>query len=148
LFWGELSGELTNIENFEEYLRQTDAIALNDCKPLADALNNRGSAVSKTSEDKRLAIELSMIRQRLGRDETLFQWVENMYMAADVLTKATDRGNVTALIKVMTESVMTIKPTDEMLEARAKKSAEKKKEKAGYYDDDAPDYDEVAEQRE
>ena len=106
-------------------------------------MNNRGSAVSKTSEDKRLAIELSMIRQRLGREEMLFQWVENVYMAADVLTKGTDRGNVAALIKVMTESVMAIKPTDEMLEARAKKREANKKKKAGYFEDDAPDYDEV-----
>ncbi len=49
--WGELSGSLANSDNFEEYLRQTDAIAVNDCKSLADASNNRGSAVSKTSED-------------------------------------------------------------------------------------------------
>ncbi len=88
-----------------------------------------------------------MIRQRLGRNETLFQWVESMYVAADVLKKGTDRGNVAALINVMTQSVMTTKATDEMLEARAKKRAENKKEKGGYYDDDAPDYDEVAEQR-
>ena len=91
VFWGELSGGLTNIDDYEEYLRQTDAMAVNDCKSLAEALNNRGSAVSKTSEDKRLAIELSMIRQRLSRHETWFQWVENMYIAADVLTKGPER---------------------------------------------------------
>jgi hypothetical protein len=142
VFWGELSGSLANIDNFEEYLRQTDAIAVNDCKSLADALNNRGSAVSKTSEDKRLAIELSIIRQRLSRHETMFQWVENMYMAADVLTKGTERGNVAAMVKVMTESVMMIKPTDEMMETRARKREDKKKEKAGYFHDEAPDADE------
>ena len=145
VFWGELSGGLTNIDDYEEYLRQTDAMAVNDCKSLADALNNRGSAVSKTSEDKRLAIELSMIRQRLSRHETWFQWVENMYMAADVLTKGPERGNVTAMVKVMTESVMMIKPTEEMLETRAQRREEKKKEKDGYFYDEAPDLDEVVE---
>ena len=145
VFWGELSGGLTNIDDYEEYLRQTDAMAVNDCKSLADALNNRGSAVSKTSENKRLAIELSMIRQRLSRHETWFQWVENMYMAADVLTKGPERGNVTAMVKVMTESVMMIKPTEEMLETRAQRREEKKREKDGYFYDEAPDLDEVVE---
>ena len=111
VFWGELSGELGNLEQYEGYLQSTAALALNDCKSLADALNNRGSAVSKTSEDKRLAIELSMIRQRLAEDETMFQWVDNSYMA----------GNVQRLTRLMTENHMMIKPTEEMLEARARR---------------------------
>ena len=65
-----------------------------------------------------------------------------MYMAADVLTKGTERGNVAAMVKVMTESVMMIKPTDEMMETRARKREDKKKEKAGYVHDEAPDADE------
>ena len=147
VFWGELSGGLTNIDDYEEYLRQTDAMAVNDCKSLADALNNRGSAVSKTSEDKRLAIELSMIRQRLKRDETSFQWVDNVYMAADVLTKGVERGNIKGMIRVMTESVMTLKPTDEMLEVRARQRedlADRKKKQAelGYFVDNSKDADE------
>ena len=44
-------------------------------------------AASKTSEDKRLGIELSMIKQRLSRNETRFQWVEGATMPAHVLTK-------------------------------------------------------------
>ncbi len=44
-----------------------------------------------------------------------------MYMAADVLTKETEKGNVAAFIKLTTESVMTIEPTDEIMEARTKK---------------------------
>ena len=48
------------------------------------------SAASKTSEDKRLGIELSMIKQRLSRNETRFQWVEAT-MLADVLTKGKER---------------------------------------------------------
>ena len=53
-----------------------------------------GSAASKTSEDKRLGIELSMIKQRLSRNETRFQWVEGTTMPADVLTKGKERGHV------------------------------------------------------
>ena len=64
-------------------------------------------------------------------------------MAADVLTKGPERGNVTAMVKVMTESVMTIKPTEEMLATRAQRREEKKNEKDGYFFDGAPDFDEV-----
>ena len=149
VFWGELNGEIIDLENFEEYLRQTRALAISDCKSLADALNNSGRAVSKTSDDKRLAIELSMIKQRLHRDETLFQWVENMYMAADVLTKGVERGNVTAMVKILTESNITVKPTEQMLETRAQQReqrvAKKLDKEMGYYEDTAKDFDEEAE---
>ena len=46
------------------------------------------------------------------------------------------------MVKVMTESVMMIKPTDEMMETRARKREDRKKEKAGYFHDEAPDADE------
>ncbi len=39
--WGELNGDLLHLESFEEYRRGTSAIALNDCKSLADALKCR-----------------------------------------------------------------------------------------------------------
>ena len=147
VFWDELNGDLAHLENLEEYPRGTSASALNDCKSLADALSNRGSTVSKTSEDKRLAIELSMIRQSLKRDETSFQWVDNVYMAADVLTKGVERGNIKGMVQVMTESVMTLKPTDEMLEVWARQRedlADRKKKQAelGYFVDKSKDADE------
>ena len=41
-------------------------------------------------------------------------------MAADVLTKGVERGNIKGMIWVMTVSVMTLKPSDEMLEVRAR----------------------------
>ena len=66
---------------------------MNDCKSLADALLAASSAASKTSGDKRLGIELSMIKQRLFRNETRFQWVERATMGADDLTKDKERGS-------------------------------------------------------
>ena len=61
---------------------------------LADALLAAGAAASKTSEDKRLGIELNMIKQRLSRNEARSQWVEGATMAADVLTEGKARGHV------------------------------------------------------
>ena len=43
-----------------------------------------------TLPHKRLGIELSIIEQRFSRNETRFQWVEALTMAADVLPRARD----------------------------------------------------------
>ena len=66
------------------YIRKTffqaiEALCEHDCKSLTDALLVAGGAATKTSEDKRLRIELSMIKRRLSRIETRFQWVEGAY---------------------------------------------------------------------
>ena len=94
VLYGELCGDLCDLAEYETYLQMTDALCLNDCKSLADALLAAGSSASKTSEDKRLRIELSMIKQRLSRKEMRFQWVEGATMPADVLTKGKERGHV------------------------------------------------------
>ena len=60
---------------------------MNDCKSHADALLSAGAGASKASEEKRLAIEMSMIKQHLAQRETRFQWVEGSMMPADELTK-------------------------------------------------------------
>ena len=77
---GELCGDLCDLAEHETCLEMTDALCVNDCKSLADALLAAASAASKTSEDKRLGIELSMIKQRLFRNETRFQCVEGATM--------------------------------------------------------------------
>ena len=129
VFWGELCGDLAELSEYEQYLRQTPALGVNDCKSLAYALNNSGSAASKTSDDKRLAIEISMVKQRLQRAETSYQWVDGTYMAADVLTKGTTRGNIDCLIRLMTESSLMTKPTQEMLDHKATVREKKQKNK-------------------
>ena len=70
---GELCGDLCDLAEYQTYLQMTDALCVRDCKSLADALLAASSAASKTSEDKRLGFELSMIKQRLSRNETRFQ---------------------------------------------------------------------------
>ena len=87
VLYGELFGDLCDLAEYETYLQIADAPYVNDCKSLADALLAACSAASKMNEDKRLGIDLSMIKQRLSRNETRFQWVEGTTMPADVLTK-------------------------------------------------------------
>ena len=121
--YAELSGDLKDLTQHEEYLRATDSLVLSDCKSLADALMNTGSASSKTSEDKRLCIEISMIKQRLEDAETQFQWVDNTYMLSDVLTKGLERGRWDILDTVLRTSRYCIKPTQAMLDERKRKKA-------------------------
>ena len=120
VLYGELCGDLFDLAEYETYLQMTDALRVNDCKSLADALLAAGCAASKTSEDKCLGIELSMIKQRLSRDETRFQWVEGATMPADVLTKGKERGHVELLRKLLHTARYQIRGTSEMLEERRK----------------------------
>ena len=113
VLYGELCGDLCDLAEYETYLQMTDALCVNDCKSLADAVLAAGSAAGKTSEDKRLGIELSMIKQRLFRHETRFQWVEGATMPADVLTKG-----VELLRKLLHTARYQIRATSEMLEER------------------------------
>ena len=121
VMYGELNGDLVDLADHEAYLARTDSVVLSDCKSLADALTSAGSAASKTSEDKRLGIEISMIKQRLARSETRFQWVDAAYMCSDVLTKGLHRGRLDLLSNLLASARYRIKPTDEMLEARRQK---------------------------
>ena len=118
VLYGELCGELCDLAEYEDYLQATEPLCVNDCKSLADALLAAGSAASQTSEDERLGIELSMIKQRLSRNETRFQWVEGASMPADVLTKGKERGNVELLRKLLRTARYQIRATSEMLEER------------------------------
>ena len=98
---GELCGDLCDLAESENYLQATEALCVNDCKRLANALLAAGAAASKTSEVKRLGIELSKIKQRQTRNETRFQWVEGATIPADILTKGKERGHVDLLRKLL-----------------------------------------------
>ena len=66
-----------------------------------------------------------MIKQRLEDQETSFQWVDAVYMLSDVLTKGLERGRWDILEKALRTSRYSIRPTEDMLQDRAKKRAEK-----------------------
>ena len=116
VLYGELCGDLCDLAEYGTHLQMTDALCVNDCKSLADALLAAGSEASKTSVDKRLGIELSMINPRLSRNETRFQWVEGAAMPADVLNKGKERGHVELLRKLLHNARYQIRATSEMLE--------------------------------
>ena len=118
MLYGDLCGDLCDLAEYETHLQVTEALCVNDCKSLADALLAAGSAASTTSEDKRLGIELSMIKQRPSRNETRVQWVESATMPADVVTKGNERGHVELLRKLLHTARNQALATSEMLEER------------------------------
>ena len=59
-----------------------------------------------------------MIKQRLSRNETRFQWVEGATMHADVLTKGKERGHVDLLRKLLHTARYQFRVNSEMLEER------------------------------
>ena len=123
VMYGEISGDLIDLVDYELYLAATESVALSGCKSLANAVTDAGSAASKTSEDKRLAIELSMIKQRLAAHETGFQWTVAAYIYADVLTKGLNRDRLDLLGRLLRTSRYAIKPAKDMLEERAQARA-------------------------
>ena len=114
VLYRELFGDLCDLAEYDTYLQVTEALCVNDCKSPADALLTAGAAASKRSEDKRLGIELSMIKQRLSRNETRFQRVDGATMPADVLTKGKERGHVELLRKLLHTARHQIRATSEM----------------------------------
>ena len=82
--WGGLRGDLLTLDRYESCLEATDAILANDCNSLTDALLSAGAVASKASEEERLAVEMSMIRQRRN-EKLVFLWVEGSVMPTDVL---------------------------------------------------------------
>ena len=111
-------GDLCDLAEYENYLRATEDLCVNDCKSLADALLAAGSVASRKSDDKRLGTELSMIKLRLSRNETRFQWVDGATTPADVPTKDKERGHVEHLKKLLRTARYQTRATSEMLEER------------------------------
>ena len=70
-------------------------------KNLTDSPFGAVAAASKASEDKRPAIEMSIIKQRAAQRQTRVQWVECSMMPADVLTKRKGPGHVDLLRQLL-----------------------------------------------
>ena len=120
VLYGELCGDLCDLAEYETYLQMTDALCVNDCKSLADALLAAGSAASKTSADSRLGIELSMIKQRLSRNETRFQWVEGVTMHQGKGTR-TRRASEEAAAHCSVSDPRNLRDVEERRQARERK---------------------------
>lgn len=62
-----------------------------DAKPVYDAINSERSGGSR---DKRVAVELNLLRHECEQDNVIVKWVPTRQQLADPLTKETALGNV------------------------------------------------------
>ena len=60
-----------------------------DCESLYDAIHKEGAAPAST--DKRLAIELAIVKADAVSGETDLRWIDARYQIADCLTKHASR---------------------------------------------------------
>ena len=82
----ESRGHSLSLSNWAEVLGQVPFIAVTDSKSLYDTLVKLGNAGSRI-EDKRTAIDVTLLRGDMSSTRGQVRWVPEEYMIADSLTK-------------------------------------------------------------
>ena len=83
--WEQMTRGEFVLENYEQFLTARPSIPVTDCKSLYDAIHKEGAAPAST--DKRLAIELAIVKAKAVSGETDLRWIDARYQIADCLTK-------------------------------------------------------------
>ena len=83
--WEQMTRSEFVLENYEQFLTTRPSILGTDCKSLYDAIHKEGAAPAST--DKRLAIELAIVKAKAVSGETDLRWSGARYQIADCLTK-------------------------------------------------------------
>jgi len=119
--WAEMVVPNFEMDDYEKNLQMNPAIAVTDCKSLYDSLKKEGAAPS--SSDKRLAIELALVRQKLQDGETHIRWIDARFQIADCLTKNASRTSEAILHRLILESIWRLTAEDTQLEVRERERA-------------------------
>ena len=83
---------------------------------LYDAIHKEGAAPAST--DKRLAIELAIVKVKAVSGETDLRWIDARYQIADCLTKHASRKSEAVLQKNLQEAQWRITAEEDMLDKR------------------------------
>ena len=94
------------LENYEQFLKARPIILITECQSLYDAIHKEGAAPAST--DKRLAIELTMVKAKAVSVETDLRWIDARYQIEDCLTKHASRKSEAGLQKVLNEAQLRI----------------------------------------
>ena len=103
-------------ENYEQFLTARPSILVTDFKSLYDAIHKEGSAPAST--DKRLAIELAIVKAKAVSCETDLSWIDARYQIADCLTKYASRKSEAVLQTNLQEAQWRITAEEDMLDKR------------------------------
>ena len=72
--WEQMTRGEFVLENYEQFLTARPSILVTDCKSLYDAIHKEGAAPAST--DKRLAIELAIVKAKAVSGETDLRWID------------------------------------------------------------------------
>ena len=100
--WEQMTRSEFVLENYEQFLKARPSILVTDCKSFYDAIHKEGAAPAST--DKRLAIELAIVKAKAVSGETDLRWIDARYQIADCLTKHASRKSEAVLQKVLKDS--------------------------------------------
>ena len=114
--WEQMTRGDFVIENYERFLTARPSIVVTDCKSLYDAIHKEGAAPAST--DKRLAIELAIVKDKAVSGETDLRWIDARYQNADWLTKHASRKSEAVLQKIQQEAQWRITAEEDMLDRR------------------------------
>ena len=95
--WEQMTRGDFVLEKYEQFLTARPSILLTDCKSFYDALHKEGAAPAST--DKRLAIELAMVKATAVSGETDLRWIDARYQIADCFTEHASRKSEAVLQK-------------------------------------------------
>ena len=108
--------EHMSLENYEQFLTARPSILVTDCKSLYDALHKEGPDPASTN--KRLAIELAIVKAEAVSGETDLRWIDARYQIPDCLTKHASRKSEAVLQKILQEAQWRITAEEDMLDPR------------------------------
>ena len=97
---------------WREAIKDIPAALVTDCRSMFDYLNKRGS----TPSEKRLRLDLEILRDQLDEDSLTLRWVATIMMVADALTKGS-REAFLYLRMVLETGVFSLK-ADPTIESR------------------------------
>ena len=114
--WEQMTRGDFVLENYEQFLTARPSILVTDCKSLYDAFHKEGAAPAST--EKRLAIELAIVKAKAVPGETDLRWIDARYQIADCLTKHASRKSEAVLHKTLQEAQWRITAEEDMLDRR------------------------------
>ena len=113
--WEQMTRGDFVFEKYGQFLTDRPSILVTDCKSLYDA-THEGAAPAST--DKRLAIELAIVKAKAVSGETDLRWIDARCQIADCLTKHASRKSEAVLQKILQEAQWRITAEEDMLDKR------------------------------
>ena len=114
--WEQMTRGEFVFENYEQFLTARPSILVTHCRSLYDAIHKEGAAPAST--DKRLAIELAIVKAKAVSSETDLRWIDARCQIADCLTKHASRKSEAVLQKIVQETQWRITAEGDMLDRR------------------------------